>query len=141
MVLTNCVGLIIVASVLSASDSGVTLVFEEDGATNTLEWAKLASDSQEAVCVETGFAPIPPELDAVYRQVCVDLRRVNNHMADGRLTESEALGRKARIESFFADTCRQKNVSTTRQKLLLERLQKLGSKANRDSLYFPVDKQ
>lgn len=127
MILTNYVGLIVTATVLSASDAGVTLVYGEDGVTNTLAWAKLSPSSQDSVCAETGFAPIPPELDAVYRRVSADLRRADDLVADGRLTKEAASARRNRILSAFAEACREKGVPSARQKLLLSRLQDSSS--------------
>lgn len=127
MVLTNCVGLIVTATVLSASDAGVTLVYGEDGVTNTLPWAKLSERSQDAVCAETGFAPVPPALYALYRRVGADLRRVDDLVADGRLTKEVASARRSRILSVFAEACREKGVPPVRRDLLLSRLKERRS--------------
>lgn len=77
-------------------------------------------------CAATGFAPVPPELEAVYRRVSADWRRVGNLVADGRLTREAADGRRSRIRSAFAAACREKGVSPMRQGLLLRRLDGFG---------------
>ena len=66
MVVTNALGVAFTATLLAASDAGVTFAFSEDGATNALAWAQLAPASRAAVCDALDFAPVPPALAATF---------------------------------------------------------------------------
>jgi len=122
MVVTNALGVAFTAALLSASDAGATFVFPEDGATNTLAWTRLAPASQEAVVAATGFAPVPPELAATYRQAKASLLRISDMEAEKRIEPSLAARRRANVLSAFARRCREQGLSETQTSLLLRRL-------------------
>ena len=95
MVVTNALGVAFTATLLAASDAGVTFAFPEDGATNALAWAQLAPASRAAVCDALDFAPVPPPLAAMFAYAQGDLRRVAALVADERLDAAEARARAA----------------------------------------------
>ena len=102
MVVTNAIGIAFTATLLAASDAGVTFAFPEDGATNTLAWAQLAPASRAAVCDALDFAPVPPALAATFAVAQGELRRVDALAADGRLDAGTAARRRASVCAAFA---------------------------------------
>lgn len=122
MVVTNALGIAFTATLLAASDAGVTFSFPGDGATNTLAWAQLAPCSQSAVCEAAGFAPVPPELAATFRLAEREMRRLEALEADRRIDVAEATRRREAIRTAFSRKCRDRGVSAARTDLLLKRL-------------------
>jgi len=122
MVVTNVLGIAFTATVLAASDAGVTFVFPEDGATNRLAWAKLSPASQAAVCAETRFTPIPPLLAGTYLMAETELKRIRALSSDGRMSPEEAADRRQTVMSLFAEACRSHGVSKPVQDRLFIRL-------------------
>ena len=122
MVVTNALGVAFAAALLSASDAGVTFVFPEDGATNALEWTKLAPASQEAIVEAMQFAPVPPALASTFRQAREDSLRLAALEADNRLVPTVAARRRDSLRKSFIRRCREHGLSETRIRLLLKRL-------------------
>lgn len=122
MVVTNALGVAFTATLLAASDAGVTFVFPEDGATNALAWAKLSPASRDAVIAATQFAPVPPELAATFRQAKGDLARLADLVADGRLQPDEAARRRAGLVRAFRKACGKIGLADAQTELLLKRL-------------------
>jgi len=122
MIVTNMLGVAFAATLLSASDAGVTFVFPEDGATNTLAWAQLDLSSQDAVCEAAGFAPVPPELAATFRIAKKELLRLDAFEADNRIEPAEIAARRAAVRKTFKKKCGEKGLPYRRTDLLLRRL-------------------
>jgi len=121
MVVTNMLGIAFTATLLSASDAGVTFVFPEDGATNTLAWTQLSASSQDAVCAAADFAPVPPGLAATFRLVWNDLRRLEVLAEDRKLTPEEATQQCDAAKQAFRKRCLKKGLSPQRTELLMRR--------------------
>ncbi len=122
MVVTNALGVAFTATLLAASDAGVTFAFPEDGATNALAWAQLAPASRAAVCDALDFAPVPPPLAAMFAYAQGDLRRVAALVADERLDAAEAVRRRAAIRAAFARRARAAGLDVAAIRRLLARL-------------------
>jgi len=123
MVVTNILGVAFTATLLSATDAGVTFVFPEDGATNRLAWAKLSPASREAVCEWLRFAPVPPAVAAAYRQTDRELRKIAAFVADGRMDAAAAARRRRTVRAVFVRICREKGIPERTIDLLLRRQQ------------------
>lgn len=122
MVVTNALGIAFTATLLAASDAGVTFAFPEDGATNALAWAQLAPASRAAVCDALDFAPVPPTLAATFAYAQGDLRRVAALVADERMDAAEAARRRAAIRAAFARRARAAGLDEAATRRLLARL-------------------
>ena len=122
MVVTNALGVAFTATLLAASDAGVTFAFSEDGATNALAWAQLAPASRAAVCDALDFAPVPPPLAATFAYAQGDLRRVAALVADERLDAAEAARRRAAIRAAFARRARAAGLDEAAIRRLVARL-------------------
>ena len=122
MVVTNAIGIAFTATLLAASDAGVTFAFPEDGATNTLAWAQLAPASRAAVCDALAFAPVPPALAATFAVAQGELRRVDALAADGRLDAGTAARRRASVCAAFARRARAAGLDGAQVARLLRRL-------------------
>jgi len=122
MVVTNALGIAFTATLLSASDAGVTFVFPEDGATNRLAWSKLSAASQAAVRSETQFAPVPPVLVPTFQMAQTEMKRIHALSSDGRLSASDAAVRRQRVRQVFVRACRQRNLSEEETALLVRRI-------------------
>ena len=122
MVVTNALGVAFTATLLAASDAGVTFAFPEDGATNALAWAQLAPASRAAVCDALDFAPVPPALAATFAVARNELRRVAALVADERLDAAEAVRRRAAIRAAFARRARAAGLDEAAIRRLLARL-------------------
>jgi len=124
MIVTNMLGVAFAATVMGATDAGVTFVFPEDGATNALAWSQLSVDSQDAVCRACGFAPVPGELVATWHQARRSLSRLDAFIAERRIEKDEAARRRLAIRAAFEKRCRAHGVSEERLALLMVRLEK-----------------
>jgi len=122
MVVTNAMGVVFMATLLSASDAGVTFVFPEDGATNRLAWSKLSDASRDAVCETLQFAPVPPLVAATYGLTERELRKLAAFEASRRMTPEAGARRRQAIHAAFAKVCREKGVPDRERDLLLLRL-------------------
>lgn len=122
MVVTNALGIAFTATLLAASDAGVTFAFPEDGATNALAWAQLAPASRAAVCDALDFAPVPPALAATFAVARNELRRVDALTADERLDAEQAARRRASIRAAFARRARAAGQDDAQVARLLRRL-------------------
>lgn len=122
MVVTNILGIAFSATLLTATDAGVTFVFPEDGATNALAWTQLVPASRTAVCDALDFAPVPPTLVATFAYAQGDLRRIAALVADERLDASEAARRRVAIRAAFARRARAVGCSEVEIRRLLARL-------------------
>lgn len=122
MVVTNILGIAISATLLTATDTGVTFVFPEDGATNALAWTQLVPASRTAVCDALDFAPVPPTLVATFAYAQGDLRRIAALVTDERLDASEAARRRVAIRAAFARRARAVGCSEVEVRRLLARL-------------------
>lgn len=122
MVVTNYLGAVFTATLLSVSERGATFVFPEDGATNTLAFSKLSSESSEAVCRAKGFIRVPPEISATFDRVKSDLKRVDDLLADKRLSVDKAAERRERVLTTFRGICSQKGISCERTEALVWKL-------------------
>lgn len=122
MVVTNIFGIAISATLLTATDTGVTFVFPEDGATNALAWTQLVPASRTAVCDALDFAPVPPTLVATFAYAQGDLRRIAALVADERLDASEAARRRVAIRAAFVRRARAVGCSEVEVRRLLARL-------------------
>lgn len=122
MVVTNALGAAFAATLLAASDAGVTFAFPEDGATNALAWAQLAPASRAAVCDALDFAPVPPALAATFALAQGELRRVDALAADGRLDAGTAARRRASVCAAFARRARAAGLDGAQVARLLRRL-------------------
>lgn len=121
MVVTNALGVAFTAALLSASDAGVTFVFPEDGATNTLAWASLSGSSRASVSAATGFEPVPPQLAAAFAQAERDSRRIAALVADERLDAETAAERRRRLRRTFMKFCRKQGINDVRAARLADR--------------------
>ena len=122
MVVTNALGVAFTATLLAASDAGVTFAFSEDGATNALAWAQLAPASRAAVCDALDFAPVPPALAATFAVARNELRRVDALVADERLDVAAAARRRAPVRADFARRARAAGLDEAAIRRLLARL-------------------
>ena len=122
MVVTNALGVAFTATLLAASDAGVTFAFSEDGATNALAWAQLAPASRAAVCDALDFAPVPPALAATFAVARNELRRVDALVADERLDVAAAARRRAFVRAAFARRARAAGLDEAAIRRLLARL-------------------
>lgn len=121
MVVTNALGVAFTAVLLSASDAGVTFVFPEDGATNTLAWTSLSEGSRTAVSAVTGFEPVPPKLAAAFAQATRDSRRIAALVADNRLDAETAAERRRHLRETFLRFCRKQGLDEPRAARLADR--------------------
>ena len=122
MVFTNAVGAVFAATLLSVGDVGLTVVFPEDGSTNTLAFSQLSPESARAVCETAGYARIPPSLAATFSLARRDLLKIDALLADGRLDAAAAAERRERVVAAFVRTCREKNVGEEEAARLRARL-------------------
>ncbi len=110
MVFTNAVGAVFTAALLSAGEGGVTVVFPEDGATNTLPYASLSPASARAACDAVGYVRVPPLAVPAYGMLKRDLERIDALLADGRISIELARTRRLRAYAAFERACRAKGV-------------------------------
>ena len=122
MVVTNAIGIAFTATLLAASDAGVTFAFPEDGATNTLAWAQLAPAPRAAFFDALDFAPVPPAFTATFAGAQGELRRVDALAADGRLDAGTAARRRASVCAAFARRARAAGLDGAQVARLLRRL-------------------
>jgi len=122
MIVTNAVGAVFTAALLSASDAGVTFVFSEDGATNVLAWSALSPASREAVCRATDFEPLPPELAATFEQARRELRKLAALQSDGRLDSATAEKRRQSLRHLLLHKCRSQELPDDIAERLLKKL-------------------
>ena len=122
MVVTNALGVAFTATLLAASDAGVTFAFPEDGATNALAWAQLAPASRAAVCDALDFTPVPPALASTFALAQGELRRIDALVADERLDAATAARRRASVCAAFARRARAAGLDVAAIRRLLARL-------------------
>ena len=124
MVVTNALGVAFTATLLAASDAGVTFAFPEDGATNALAWAQLAPASRAAVCDALDFTPVPPALASTFALAQGELRRIDALVADERLDAATAARRRASVCAAFARRARAAGQDDVQIARLLRRLRR-----------------
>jgi len=107
---TNRSGRAFSAKLLSVSDSGAVFVFDEDGATNVLSFAKLSPESARRACDRFGFAPLPPRIAATYKRALADLKRIGDLKEDGLLSPEKAKERIDAVCKAFTGICRKKGL-------------------------------
>ena len=122
MVVTNALGVAFTATLLAASDAGVTFAFSEERTTKALAWAQLAPASRAAVCDALDFAPVPPALAATFAVARNELRRVDALVADERLDVAAAARRRASVRAAFARRARAAGLDEAAIRRLLARL-------------------
>ena len=122
MVLTNAVGVAFLATLLSVDADGVTCVFPEDGATNTLAFAQLSPESVRAVCREKGYVRVPPTVSASVEMARRELARTAQLAADGRLDGTAAAQRRTRILTALLRRCDEKGVARDDARAIAARL-------------------
>ena len=110
MVVTNAVGAVFAATLLSVGDAGATFVFPEDGATNTLALSQLSKESARRVCEAAGYVPVPPALAATFDMAKRDLARIEALLADDRMDADAARTKRARVFETFRRVCREKGL-------------------------------
>lgn len=121
MVVTNALGVAFTATLLSAGDAGATFVFPEDGATNTIAFAKLSEGSVRSVCVETGFVIVPAAVRPAYDLAKSNLTSIDAQLSDGKLTAEAAQARKLRVREAFRRVCREKGVDANEADKIFDR--------------------
>ena len=119
---TNRAGRVFSARLVAVDDAGATFVFPEDGATNTLQLAKLSKDSRRRACDLFDFAPVPPRLAATFNRAVSDLKRIRDLQEDGVLTAEKAIRRRDAVIRVFSDICRERGVEPVTIERLLRRL-------------------
>ena len=122
MIWTNAVGAVFSATLLSASDTGATFEFPEDGATNTISLAALSPASARRACELAGYVQIPPAIATTHGMAKRDLARLNALLADGRIDTEAAQARRRRILAAFERVCREKGIETELIELLKSKL-------------------
>jgi len=110
MVFTNALGVAFTATLLSAGDAGATFVFPEDGATNTLAFAKLSEATVRSVCAETGFVIVPAAVRPAYDFARTNLTSIDAQLSDGKLSADAAQARRLRVREAFRRVCRENGV-------------------------------
>lgn len=110
MVFTNALGVAFTATLLSAGDAGATFVFPEDGATNTLAFSKLSSDTVRSVCAQTGYVVVPPSARPAYDLAKANLTSIAAQLGDGRIGADAAEARRRRVREAFGRVCREKGI-------------------------------
>lgn len=101
MVVTNALGIAFTAAVLSASDAGVTFVFPEDGATNTIAWTKLSPASQRTIAAETGYERLSPAQQRAQAKARTELERTAIMEREGQIDAETAARRRAAIQRLL----------------------------------------
>ena len=119
---TNRAGRVFSARLVAVDDADATFVFPEDGATNTLPFAKLSKGSRRRACDRFDFAPVPPRLAATFNRAVSDLKRIRDLQEDGVLTAEKAIRRRDAVIRVFSDICRERGVEPVTIERLLRRL-------------------
>lgn len=122
MVVTNTVGVVFTAALLSVSDAGPTFIFPDNGTTNAFVWTQLSPASRKAVCSATRFTPVPPELTGVFKMAKAEQRRLAALESDGRLALDEVAKRRGRLVIAFRRACQKHRVSQAETEALLRRV-------------------
>ena len=122
MVVTNALGAAFTATLLSVGDAGATFVFPEDGATNTLAFAKLSEATVRSVCAATGFVIVPAAVRPAYDLAKCNLASIDAQLSDGKLAADEAQSRRRRVREAFRRVCREKGVGEKEADRIFDRV-------------------